>query len=262
MSDWGLAGFPNLSNFCFYILLTLSTVPNEWHKYHPAGVWGGCEQIWQLQVCACARRACVCICYSAWVRIHVQAIGTTFSLSIQVLHWHCPELPPVTHSTLQLPWSVLWGLWWSSWRGRYWMQSRSWSHCAHGVSLSPPTDTFPYSSPTIFIGCLPNRGVAFCFIFYWLLMAIIIALFLTGGVTYTEVCRPLFEKSDSGVIKVSISLVYCRFQLFKISVTSCMHEINLKCKIIFMWSVFIPQLADAILESEYDYKYGIQQVLE
>ena len=47
-------------------------------------------------------------------------------------------------------------------------------------------------------------GVALVFIFSWLLMIAVVALFVSGGATYTEVCRPLLQPdSSSSVVRVS-----------------------------------------------------------
>ena len=54
-----------------------------------------------------------------------------------------------------------------------------------------------------------HSGVALVFIFSWLLMIAVVLLFVTGGATYTEVCRPVSQpETPSGVIKVSSTCCY------------------------------------------------------
>ncbi|ELT92251.1 hypothetical protein CAPTEDRAFT_199974 [Capitella teleta] len=55
-------------------------------------------------------------------------------------------------------------------------------------------------------------GVAFTFLFYWLLIIILMSLFLSGGLLYTETCRPVINKEDTGVLKLANSLIEDSFE--------------------------------------------------
>jgi hypothetical protein len=55
--------------------------------------------------------------------------------------------------------------------------------------------------------------VAFTILFYWLLMIILIVLFFSGGLMYTEVCRPIINKEDTGVLSVNNSVMLISFML-------------------------------------------------
>ena len=45
------------------------------------------------------------------------------------------------------------------------------------------------------------------FLFAWLLMVAVVVLFVSGGVGYTEVCRPLAARTDTGLVRVADQLI-------------------------------------------------------
>jgi len=46
-------------------------------------------------------------------------------------------------------------------------------------------------------------GVGVTFLFAWLLMVAVVVLFVTGGVSYSEICRPAVQQKNTGLIRVA-----------------------------------------------------------
>jgi len=50
-------------------------------------------------------------------------------------------------------------------------------------------------------------GVGFTFIFVWILMVAVVVVFVTGGVGYTEACRPVLREQNAGLVKFADDLL-------------------------------------------------------
>ena len=72
-------------------------------------------------------------------------------------------------------------------------------------------------------------GVGIAFIFFWILLLVLIPVFLTGGLTQTEICRHLVALDDSpisGIINELVNATFYEDTNFSINIT----EIYTSCK--------------------------------